>query len=262
MKVRGTYGTGAMRLLSYNIHKGVGTDRRYNLDRIIGVIEEEAPDVVCLQEVDTFVHRSDFDDQPSMLADHFKARDYQFQLNVPKHGGGYGNLVLSKWPFLSQHQMSLRLHRRKPRGALLQVIDTPEGPLHLVNWHLGLRERERRWQVQHLLNHHLFHEAGHFPTVIVGDFNDWRNTLDGLIFARHQFAQATSPYREFRSFPSYWHLMALDKLFFRGELTVQRARIVRTELARRASDHFPLVADLRLHPSRKLPHSAPRTAHV
>jgi endonuclease/exonuclease/phosphatase family metal-dependent hydrolase len=245
-----------MRLLSYNIHKGVGTDRRYNLDRVIGVIEEEDPDVICLQEVDCHVHRSAFDDQPQMLADHFRARAYQYQLNVHKHGGGYGNLVLSKWPFLSQHQLSLRLHQRKPRGAQLQVIDTPEGPVQVVNWHLGLREKERRWQVQHLLNHHAFQAAAHLPTVITGDFNDWRNTLDGLIFSRHQFAQATTPYKEFRSFPSYWHLMALDKLFFRGELTVERARIVRTALARRASDHSPLVADLRLHAPRKWAHPA------
>ena len=31
---------------------------------------------------------------------------------------------------------------RKPRGAQLAVIGTPEGPLHLVHWHLGLNERE------------------------------------------------------------------------------------------------------------------------
>ena len=54
-----------MRLLSYNIHKGIGgRDRRYRLERIIGVIEEENPDLICLQEVDRNVRRSRFDDQP------------------------------------------------------------------------------------------------------------------------------------------------------------------------------------------------------
>ena len=40
-----------------------------------------------------------------------------------------------------------------PRGAQLAVVDTPEGPLHLVNVHLGLSERERRWQAEQLLEH-------------------------------------------------------------------------------------------------------------
>ena len=57
------------------------------------------------------------------------------------------------------------------------VVDTPEGPLHLVNWHLGLSEKERRWQADHLLAHALFREAAHLPTLIAGDYNDWRNAL-------------------------------------------------------------------------------------
>ena len=53
-----------MRLLSYNIHKGIGgRDRRYDLQRIIDVIEEENPDLICLQEVDHNVRRSRFHDQ-------------------------------------------------------------------------------------------------------------------------------------------------------------------------------------------------------
>ena len=59
----------------------------------------------------------------------------------------------------------------------MAVVDSPEGSFHLVHWHLGLAERERHWQVRHLLDHHLFRQRAHLPTLIVGDFNDWRNTL-------------------------------------------------------------------------------------
>ena len=66
-----------MRLLSYNIHKGIGgRDRRYDLQRIIGVIEEENPDLICLQEVDHKVRRCRFHDQPRLLANHFNAVGY------------------------------------------------------------------------------------------------------------------------------------------------------------------------------------------
>ena len=245
-----------MRLLSYNIHKGVGNDRRYRLERIIQVIREESPDVVCLQEVDCNVRRSSYDDQPRLLADELRAEDYAYQLNVPRREGGYGNLILSRWPFHSRHHVSLRLKKRKPRGAQLVVVNTPDGPLHVVNWHLGLREKERRWQVNHLLHHESFRTAAHLPTVIVGDYNDWRNTLEELIFARHSFHQATSPLKKFRSFPSFLMLMSLDKLFYRGNVTVKEAKVVRSPLARRASDHLPLVADLQLVPHRKPTHHA------
>jgi endonuclease/exonuclease/phosphatase family metal-dependent hydrolase len=236
-----------MRLLSYNIHKGVGgRDRRYRMERILQVIEEENPDIICLQEVDNNVRRSAFDNQPKLLADYFHATATLFQMNCPRREGGYGNLVLSRWPFRSHHHVSLRMNRRKPRGAQLAIIETPEGPLHLVHWHLGLAEKERRWQVQHLLNHALFRQGSHWPTLICGDFNDWRNRLAGVIFAGHEFRQVTSPPSHFRTFPAFLAVAALDKMFYRGDLRIRHARIVRTLLAKRASDHLPLVVDFHI----------------
>jgi hypothetical protein len=62
-----------MRLMTYNIHKGIGgRDRRYDLRRVIDVIEAENPDIICLQEVDHNVHRSRYHDQARMLVDYFK----------------------------------------------------------------------------------------------------------------------------------------------------------------------------------------------
>ena len=192
-----------MRLLSYNIHKGIGgRDRRYRIERIIRVIRHEGPDLVCLQEVDRYVRRSRHDDQPRRLAEALEAVADLYQLNVHLGAGGYGNLVLSRWPFRETHQVSLRRRRRKPRGAQLAVVETPEGPLHLINWHLGLAERERHWQVRHLLEHDCFRESDGLPTLIVGDFNDWRNTLARGPFARHGFEQVTAPHDRFRSFPA------------------------------------------------------------
>ncbi|MEX1094481.1 MAG: endonuclease/exonuclease/phosphatase family protein, partial [Planctomycetales bacterium] len=235
-----------MRLLSYNIHKGIGgRDRRYALERVIQVIEQENPDLICLQEVDRNVRRSRFHDQPRLLADYFNAEASLYQLNVHLKTGGYGNLILSRWPFRARHQISLRLNGKKPRGAQLVVIDTPEGLLHLVNWHLGLAEGERRWQVRHVLTHHLFREAESLPTLIAGDFNDWRNTLSVNSFADYLFEQATAPPSRFRSFPAYMPMGSLDKAFYR-KLTVLHARVAASQIARQASDHLPLVLDFHL----------------
>jgi endonuclease/exonuclease/phosphatase family metal-dependent hydrolase len=237
-----------MRLLSYNIHKGIGgSDRRYRIERIIEVIEEENPDLLCLQEVDHNVRRSRFHDQPTLLAKYFKAEAHLYQMNVKRKNGGYGNLLLSRWPLLAKHHISLQFNGKKMRGAQIAVVDSAEGPFKLVNWHLGLGEKERHWQVRHLLEHHLFREQAQLPTIIVGDFNDWRNTLTNGAFQRGEFRQATTPLSHFRSFPAWLALASLDKVYYRGDIWIRHARIVRSKLARRASDHLPLIVDFHLN---------------
>ena len=242
-----------MRLLSYNIHKGIGgRDRRYRLERVIQVIEDQNPDLICLQEVDRHVARTRHDDQPRQFIEAFHAAAHLYQLNVKLKNGGYGNLLLSRWPFRDHHQISLRLKHRKARGAQMAVIDSPEGSFHLVHWHLGLAERERHWQVLHLMEHHLFRQSAHLPTLVVGDFNDWRNTLAKGPFAIHGFDQLTAPRSRFLSFPAYWPVTSLDKAFARGALAIRHIRIAHSRLARDASDHLPLVIDFHLEHPRPL----------
>jgi endonuclease/exonuclease/phosphatase family metal-dependent hydrolase len=235
-----------MRLLSWNIHKGIGgRDRRYSLQRIIDGIEAENPDLICLQEVDRLVSRSGHDDQPRLLARYFRCHSV-FQANVHVGGGAYGNLFLSRWPIESRHRLSLRLGAKKPRGAQLMVVESPEGRLHVVHTHLGLAERERHWQVERLLGHPLFTGGTDHPTLVVGDFNDWRNTLHAGRMAAENFSQVTSPLSEFRSFPAWLPIGSLDKAFVRGGISIRQARIVRSSLAKVASDHLPLVIDFHL----------------
>ena len=145
----------------------------------------------------------------------------------------------------------------------MAVIDSPEGTFHLVHWHLGLAERERHWQVLHLLQHGLFRQGADLPTLIVGDFNDWRNTLAKGPMAVHGFHQLTAPRSRFRSFPAYLPVAALDKAFARGALDVRHVRIAHSKLARDASDHLPLVIDFHLdkHRSAGRLDSQHRTIH-
>jgi endonuclease/exonuclease/phosphatase family metal-dependent hydrolase len=236
-----------MRLLSYNIHKGIGgRDRRYDLERVIGVIASASPDFVCLQEVDRNVPRTRHDDQPALLAEALGAHGRLYQMNVPVKTGGYGNLLLSRWPIHTHHQVSLRLKARKPRGAQIVTVQTPEGLLQVVNWHLGLAEKERQWQVEHLLNHRLYRESAEVPGLIAGDTNDWRERLTSAVLTRHGLRQLTYPRSRFRSFPAYLPVSSLDKAFARGPIAVERAFVMRTRLSRSASDHLPLVIDFHL----------------
>jgi endonuclease/exonuclease/phosphatase family metal-dependent hydrolase len=236
-----------MRLLSYNIHKGIGgRDRLYRIARILDVIEQENPDLLCLQEVDRGVPRSRFNDQPKILLEGLCAKGCSYQFNVRLKRGGYGNLLLSRWPFSEKHGISLGLPGKKPRGAQLVIVDSPEGPLQLINLHLGLGEKERHQQIRHLLGHHLFRCSGHLPTVIAGDTNDWRNTLAAGPLADNGFQHLTHPLSRYRTFPAYLPVGSLDKAYFRGGIRMTHARVVRSKVAKAASDHLPLVVDLHL----------------
>lgn len=239
-----------MRLLTYNIHKGIGgSDRRYRLARIIDVIEHENPDLLLMQEVTHLFKRCGGDDQCTLLSERFCAVDKMYQMNVNLKTGGYGNMLISRWPIAERHQISLRMKMKKPRGAQIAVVDTPEGKLKLVNVHLGLAEAERHWQVKHLLEHRLFTATTNLPELIVGDCNDWRNTLAGGPMAKHAFQHITSPPSRFRSFPAYFALGSLDKAYARGGIVVTEARVVTSKAAKAASDHLPLVIDFHLEAS-------------
>jgi endonuclease/exonuclease/phosphatase family metal-dependent hydrolase len=237
-----------MRVCSYNIHKGIGgRDRLYRPERVLEAITSEEADIVCLQEVDRNVRRSRFDDQPVLIQEALGFDHSAFQFNHRVGRGGYGNLIVSRWPIVYRHNISLRIKGKKNRRAQLVVIDTPEGELRLVNWHLGLSESERLWQVDRLLGHDSFRRLKGRPTLITGDSNDWRNTLEQAAFSGRGLMQITAPPLEYKSFPAYMPLGALDKAFGCGRLALDRANIIRSKLTRKASDHLPLVIDFTFH---------------
>ena len=91
----------------------------------------------------------------------------------------------------------------------------------------------------------LFRSADRHPTLMVGDFNDWRDSLAPML-AVGGFRHVTSPIGRFRTFPAWLAIGALDKVFTRGPIEVRQARVVRTSLAKVASDHLPLVVDFHL----------------
>jgi endonuclease/exonuclease/phosphatase family metal-dependent hydrolase len=50
----------------------------------------------------------------------------------------------------------------------------------------------------------------------------------------------------FRTFPAIAPLRRLDRIFYRGDITPTAAFAGHTEVARRASDHLPLIVDFDL----------------
>lgn len=135
-----------LRILSWNIHHGEGTDGRLDLDRIAAVIKSVQPDMVALQEVDKGCDRTQKANQPGLLAE-LTGLHAVFEKNIKLGDGEYGNAVLSRWPIVSHRNEALPcLGNGEQRGALLaEVIMKPENsdtaiPLTFISTHLDHRK--------------------------------------------------------------------------------------------------------------------------
>lgn len=234
------------RLLSYNIHKGIGgVDRRYDLGRIIDTIQQCQPDVAFLQEVDDGVPRSRQHAQAELLAAQTGLEHFTYQRNVRLRVGHYGNAILSRYPLEDPAHIDLTVRPKKRRGALVARWRVPVGEhaktMTLVNLHIGLSGIERQWQLRRLFRlSHLTELRDRTPLVIGGDFNDFWNTLGWRVMEPAGFS-ATGP--AIRTFPARLPLRPLDKVFFRGDLRPLKTYVGMSEVAREASDHLPLVVD-------------------
>jgi endonuclease/exonuclease/phosphatase family metal-dependent hydrolase len=238
-----------LRLVTYNIHKCRGLDRRVSAERIISVLAPLDADILCLQEV---VNAPEMpgargiwkNDQCSEIARAFPTHTPVFGANRPLHGGTYGNLTLSRLPILSHHNHDLT-SRREERGALQTDIALGPHTLHLFNVHLGTGLYERRRQSRLLLGEKVLgNPALHPPRLLVGDLNEWtRGLTTRLLLTTFQTFRPRHTLNVPATYPGVLPLVTLDHCFYEPPLELHATRLVRTRTALVASDHLPLIAD-------------------
>jgi len=245
--------TSKLRIVTWNIHKGIGTDRKYRLDRTIDVLRELDADVVCLQEVDQGVPRSDHDHQGERLSETLGYPHHALALNVKVKGGAYGNLILSKHPLADVHNLDLTIPPKKRRSGLVATVRT--GPPHgwtIANVHLGLFHIERRVQMRRLLRH-LFEKAvPDQPLVIAGDWNEWGSHIAKEVMTDWGFHLARTDARPKgeKTWPSRRPIVGFDKIVYRDPVRCHHVVGVLNRVTRVTSDHLPLMVELEapLHP--------------
>ncbi len=245
------------RVLTYNIHRAIGVDRRFRPGRIVDIIAEHHPDVAVLQEVDEGVPRSREMDLAREIARQAGFPHVAVGHNVSLRKGRYGNATLSRHPIRSRRNIDLTVGMRKRRGCQHTSIDVRGrgGHVHrleVFNLHLGLSAREREQQAGLLLASREFADLPHHtPCLVVGDFNDWRSLLRPVFTDLLGFRCATDrPRRLSRAlptYPSFFPRGGLDRIYFRGSLRLVAARACRMKLAKVASDHLPVIGDFILH---------------
>ena len=234
------------RVLSYNIHKGIGgIDRRYKPERIIKTNDYYKPNIVLLQEVDDGVPRSKRHRQVDMIADALGFEHRVFQANVMLHKGCYGNAILSHYPLINPADIELTVPPKKRRRGLCVEIALADHEttrsIVLANVHLGLAAYERAIQVCRLADDgYISSVAVDKPIVLGGDFNDlWGNLCKKVLNAK-----GFNPTLEkTKTYPAVYPTRALDRFFHRGNIQLLRSFAGHTALARKASDHLPIIAD-------------------
>ena len=246
-----------LRVLSYNIHRAIGVDRRFMPERVASIVGYYNPDVALLQEVDDGAPRSREMDLGRELAKALGFEHYAIGHNVTLRKGRYGNATLSRWPIQRERNIDLTIGFRKRRGCQHTriAVRTPGGKtrrLEVFNLHLGLSARERERQVGLLVRSREFAALSFdVPCLVGGDYNDWRSLLRPLFVDLLGFRSATGGNadgeRPVRTFPSFFPQGALDRIYYRGPLRLAAARRCRLAASRIASDHLPVIVDFDLH---------------
>lgn len=224
---------------SYNIHKGVGLDRRRDPERIVAVLRELHADVIALQECDRrFGERESV--LPKALLDDTPWRAAQVARR-PRSLGWHGNALLVRRDIAVEGTEALYLPTLEPRGAVRADLALDGCRIRVLGMHLDLSGLRRRDQVSAILSH-----CGHCgpacPTVMLGDFNQWGAGKRAL----RELRDAWQVLDTGASFPSRQPIAPLDRIVASPEWTCIEAKVHHSALASRASDHLPVLARLQL----------------
>ncbi|AMV72329.1 hypothetical protein DBW_1977 [Desulfuromonas sp. DDH964] len=223
-----------LRLATWNIHMGVGLDGQRNLRRTAEVIGQLRPDLIGLQEVDNHIHPAGNDLQ---VLHALTGMEVVAGPTMQRTTGDYGNALLTRLPVLKVERYDISITRgREPRGLLIVHLDWHGERLQVAVTHLGLRASERRGQVLQLID--CLSAVERAPLILMGDFNEWFIGGRPRRWLQRHFQQIHSP----ATFPSRWPLFSLDHIFADPPERLLEKRVVKTHLARLASDHLPLTA--------------------
>ncbi|MEO8927522.1 MAG: endonuclease/exonuclease/phosphatase family protein [Caulobacteraceae bacterium] len=242
------------RILTYNVHRCVGTDRRLDVGRVAAVIAAEAPDIVALQEVDVGRARTGGVDQAHQLAQRLLMTS-RFNAALKVEEEQYGDAILTALPERLIKAGPLpgygRIPQLEPRGALWVAIEVGAGAeLQVINTHLGLVPREQQIQAAALAGDEWLGAKGRRdPLILLGDLNATSRTVAyRTLAAKLADAHAVRGARAGRvaTFPSAMPVLRIDHALISAGVRILRLAAPNGPLARLASDHLPLVIDFEL----------------
>lgn len=233
---------------TWNVHGCVGTDRRFDVSRVAGVLRALDVDLIGLQEVGEVRGRMPLVDQARALAESV-GMHVAYGANLRHGRRRYGNAILSRFPIIGQRNYDLSVPGRERRGCLRADLDLGEGDqLHLFNVHLGLSGSERRQQSLLLSADILRDAALAFPMVVLGDFNHLFPGPMKQLLKRALVDCAVSLRMELPTFPSRVPIFRFDRIMVDVSVRPRQLRVIDRGDAAVASDHLPVWARLEICP--------------
>ncbi len=238
-----------LRLMSYNVHGCMGMDGTISAERIARVIARHKPDVIALQELDVGRIRSKKMDQVGRIAKCLEMK-YHFHPAFSKKEEQYGNAILSRFPMALIKMGALpQLSDHEPRGAMWISMEVHGVKTQIINTHLSVWPQERVLQIDALLSKEwLGHHDCLGPVILCGDLNAlpgstvYRKICQKLIDSQAILVG----HRPHRTWFGQYPLGRIDYIFVSSEFQVGSIHVPRTRLDKVASDHLPLIADLKL----------------
>jgi endonuclease/exonuclease/phosphatase family metal-dependent hydrolase len=231
-----------IRVVSYNCHNWTGRDGRPDAYRIADVLAPLKPDVLALQEVTRGVEA----DTREPYA-HIVARRLGLDLveDPRQYDGRFlnhrNNTLMSRFPVQNLRLYELGVPGRRQRGAFDAELNVHGKRVRVVNTHFGLNKWERREQATRLLNNVLSRPRQH-ACVVMGDFNIWWGGSSNLALLERYLGPSIGP----STFPAHMPTLQLDRIFAVPNVSIARLHVHKSSVAREASDHLPIWADIRV----------------
>jgi endonuclease/exonuclease/phosphatase family metal-dependent hydrolase len=240
-----------IRVVTYNVHKCVGLDRRERPERIAAVLRETDADIIALQEVVSVEDNARRELHQARFIASELGCDFRIGENRRHKGGAYGNVILTRLPVEDCRNHDITWRRREPRGCLRVDLRLggPDAPLlHVFNVHLGTAFVERRYQGRTLTGEGILRSSDlRGPRVVLGDFNEWTRGLATRLLAEElESADIRHHLRRRSTYPGPLPFLHLDHVYHDPALELISLRLHRSRTALVASDHLPLVADFRI----------------
>jgi endonuclease/exonuclease/phosphatase family metal-dependent hydrolase len=241
--------------MTYNTHSCVGTDGKTSPRRIADIIMEYAPDIVALQELDMGLSRTDSVDQAQFIADQIRM-DYHFHPTLFIEEGQYGNAILTHFPMRVVRACHLpglpRRTQLEKRGALWVEIMIGDRPVQVVVVHMGLNRAERLAQAMELAGSDwLASPQCQGPSILCGDLNSFPGSRVHRLLKTCMRDALSCAGNIGATWPGRFPVARLDYIYVSEDVSILDCSVLRSPLIRRASDHLPLMARLRIAPEDK-----------
>lgn len=221
---------------TYNVHEWIGRDRIEDPLRTLKIIEELNADIIALQEVSLSTVHGD----RICLNDLTRITGMQA---IPgptlfKAQADYGNVLLSRYPPTSLKSLDISVKGREPRGAIISEFDLGYIRIKIIATHLGLWNYERRIQLRCLAKEMARNDSN--LLILMGDLNEW-NPVYSFFKSRFSWFGKIS---KAPTYPSRFPIFSLDQIMVRPYTAIKCIKVHKSALARDASDHLPLSAEL------------------